>query len=140
MLPFTYPYFFSLRLNFYNIFWKALVILISFCSFKGITHSYLQKVLITHNKKTKYFRDGSHMTPKRTETSEKSQTKSDMKEERGGGNKVFWGQTGNKNVQWVSRISRHKGLKIFIYVLYSIRFLFIMQGSTIPYNLIIHSY
>ena len=29
------------------------------------------------------------MTPKRTETSEKSQTKSDMKEERGGGNEVF---------------------------------------------------
>ena len=29
------------------------------------------------------------MTPKRTETSEKSQTKSDMEEERGGGNEVF---------------------------------------------------
>ena len=47
-LPYTL---FGLQLGLSNTFWKALKIVIPFLSFKGITHAYLLKISITHNKK-----------------------------------------------------------------------------------------
>ena len=45
------PIFVSFAIKFIKIVWKALVIVIPFLSFKGITHAYLLKISITHNKK-----------------------------------------------------------------------------------------
>ena len=42
---------FGLGLDSSKFFWKASVILITFLSFKGTTHTYLLKILMTHNKK-----------------------------------------------------------------------------------------
>ena len=42
---------FALELDSFNIFWRALVIVLLFLSFIGITHAYLLKISITHNKK-----------------------------------------------------------------------------------------
>ena len=47
-LPYTL---FGLQLGLSNTFWKALKIVIPFLSFKGITHAYLLKISITHNKR-----------------------------------------------------------------------------------------
>ena len=41
----------GLQLDLSEIFWKALVIVIPLSSFRGITHAYLLKISITHNKK-----------------------------------------------------------------------------------------
>ena len=41
---------FCLQLDPFKILWKTLVIVIPFLSFKGITHAYLLKISITHNK------------------------------------------------------------------------------------------
>ena len=41
---------FGLQFDQSKIFWEALVIVIPFSSFKRITHEYLQKLSITHNK------------------------------------------------------------------------------------------
>ena len=40
----------GVRLDSSMVFWKALVTVIPFLSFKGITHAYLLKLSITHNK------------------------------------------------------------------------------------------
>lgn len=40
----------GLRLHYSKIFWKALVLVIDFFSFKGTTNAYLLKILIAHNK------------------------------------------------------------------------------------------
>ena len=46
---------FGLKLNSSQIIWKALVIVVSFSSFKGTIHAYLLKIFITYNKKTNSF-------------------------------------------------------------------------------------
>ena len=50
MLPWSSHILFGLRLDSFKIFWKTLVIVILFLSFKGITRGYLLKISITHNK------------------------------------------------------------------------------------------
>ena len=50
-LPLFSHILFSLCLNSSQIFWKALVIVIPFISFKEIIHVYLLKISITHNQK-----------------------------------------------------------------------------------------
>ena len=42
---------FGLRLDYFKGFWKPLVIVLPFLSFKGIIHTCLLKISITHNKK-----------------------------------------------------------------------------------------
>ena len=49
-LPLSTHILFDLFLDSFRIFWKPLVIAITFLSFKGITHTYLLKISITHNK------------------------------------------------------------------------------------------
>ena len=50
-LPLSTHILFGLRLVSFKTFWKLLVIVIPFLSFKGITHGYFLKISITHNKK-----------------------------------------------------------------------------------------
>ena len=42
---------FGLRLDYFKVFWKPLVIVLPFLFFKGIMHACLLKISITHNKK-----------------------------------------------------------------------------------------
>ena len=51
MLPLSTHIFLGLQLDSSKIFWKALVLVIPFLSFKGITHVHLLKISVTHNKK-----------------------------------------------------------------------------------------
>ena len=49
-LPLSTHILFGLRFDSFQIFWKELVIVIAFLSFKGIAHAYLLKISITPNK------------------------------------------------------------------------------------------
>ena len=51
MLPLSTHIFFGLGLDSSKTFRKALVFVMPFLALKGITHSFLLKISITHNKK-----------------------------------------------------------------------------------------
>ena len=53
LLPLSTHILFGLGFYSCKIFWKALVIIIPFLSFKGIAHAYLLKIQIKQNKKLK---------------------------------------------------------------------------------------